>query len=357
MKHSTDLAHVHFFVVNSTPLRLTMKPFQARSLTMLLKQMTVLCLSVLSFACGAQTSSGANDYPNKPIHFTVSFGAGSSTDIVTRLLAQKLTERLGQPVLVEQRIGSGGLIGNEYVSKQPPDGLNMVLLTGGHPASVAILNKLPYDPIKDFGMVSTIVTYPMVVSVSKDSPIKTFGELIVKAKTNPGQTSFSSIGSGSLHHLLGEWINIEAGVDMLHVPFKGAPQAFNEIMGGRVDTMIETATFSFGQIKGGKLRGLAVSSKNRSPLMPEIPTVSETLPGIEFSSWLGVVVSPGTPRPIVDKLNHEFRLILESQDFKQKFAEFGGVPIASSPEEMKSRIEVEIARWRHIVELKHIERQ
>ena len=322
-----------------------------------LKVWALLALGWMSCASQAQTSTIANDYPNKPIHFIVSFGAGSSTDIVSRLLAQRLYERLGQPVLVEQKVGSGGLIGNDYVSKSPPDGLNMVLLTGGHPASVAILNKLPYDPVKDFGMVSTIVTYPMVVSVSKDSPIKTFAELISKAKANPGQTSFSSIGTGSLHHLLGEWINIEAGVDMLHIPFKGAPQAFNEIMGGRVDTMIETATFSFGQIKGGKLRGLAVSSASRSPIMPDIPAVSETLPGIEFSSWLGVVVAPGTPRPIVDKLNREFRLMIESTEFKQKFSDFGGTPIASSPEEMRSRIEQEISRWRRVVDIKHIERQ
>jgi hypothetical protein len=333
------------------------KTYLTRLFSLSVKPLAWLSLILCGFSAHAQNSAVGNDYPSKPIHFTVSFGVGSSTDIVSRLLAQRLSERLGQPVLVEQRVGSGGLIGNDFVSKSAPDGLNMVLLTGGHPASVAILNKLPYDPVKDFGMVSTIVTYPMVVSVAKDSPIKTFGELIAKTKSNPGQTSFSSIGSGSLHHLLGEWINIEAGVDMLHVPFKGAPQAFNEIMGGRVDTMIETATFSFGQIKGGKLRGLAVSSKNRSPLMPELPTVSETLPGIEFSSWLGVVVAPGTPRPIVDKLNHEFRLMLESPDFKQKFADFGGTPIASSPEEMKTRIEQEITRWRHVVELKHIERQ
>ena len=340
----------------TTPLPSQRRDHRSSS-SSLLQRWALLSLGFLSFWAGAQTSTTANDYPSKPIHFIVGFGAGSSTDIVSRILAQRLFERLGQPVLVEQKVGSGGLIGNDYVSKSPPDGLNMVLLTGGHPASVAILNKLPYDPVKDFGMVSTIVTYPMVVSVSKDSTIKTFGELIAKAKANPDQTSFSSIGTGSLHHLLGEWINIEAGVNMLHVPFKGAPLAFNEIMGGRIDVMIETATFSFGQIKGGKLRGLAVSSSNRSPLMPEIPTVSETLPGIEFSSWLGVVVAPGTPRPIVDKLNREFRLILESADIKQKFSEFGGTPISSSPEEMKSRIEQEMTRWRRVVDIKHIERQ
>jgi tripartite-type tricarboxylate transporter receptor subunit TctC len=334
------------------PRRARLKAF--RGLTLFC---VVLSWIITSPLVRAQSSSNFNDYPNKPIHFIVSFGAGSSTDIVTRLLAQRLSERLGQPVIVEQKVGSGGLIGNDYVSKSPPDGLNMVLLTGGHPASVAMLTKLPYDPIKDFAMVSTIVTYPMVVSVSKDSPIKTFGELIAKARANPGQTSFSSIGTGSLHHLLGEWINIEAGVDMLHVPFKGAPQAFNEVAGGRIDTMIETATFSFGQIKGGRLRGLAVSSSNRSPLMPDIPTVSETLPGIEFSSWLGVVVAPGTPRSIIDKLNREFRSMTESLEFKQKFSEFGGTPLGSTPEEMKMRIEQEINRWRRVVEIKHIERQ
>jgi tripartite-type tricarboxylate transporter receptor subunit TctC len=309
---------------------------------------------VLAFIHSANAQT---DYPNRPIRFVVSFAPGSSTDIVSRLLAQKLTERMGQPIVIDIKAGAGGLIGNDFVAKSPPDGYNMVLLTGGHPSSVAMVKKLPYDPVKDFGMVSTIVTYPMVVSVAKDSPLKSLPDLIALAKSHPNQVSFSSSGVGSLHHLLGEWINIEAGIDMLHIPFKGSSQSITELLGGRVDVMVDTATFTFGQIKGGKLRALGVSSENRSPFFPEVPTIKETLPAIEFSSWLGVVVAPGTPRPIVDRLNRELRAIIGTEEIKQKFAEFGGIPLASSPEEMRDRIEREIERWKRVVEIKHIEKQ
>jgi tripartite-type tricarboxylate transporter receptor subunit TctC len=319
-----------------------------------------LCAMVMTIgvtSCLSQSVNAQSDYPNRPIRFVVSFAPGSSTDIVTRLLAQKLTERLGQPIVIDIKAGAGGLIGNDFVAKSPPDGYNMVLLTGGHPSSVAMVKKLPYDPVKDFGMVSTIVTYPMAVSVAKDSPIKSLPDLIALAKSHPNQVSFSSSGVGSLHHLLGEWINIEAGIDMLHIPFKGSSQSITELLGGRVDVMVDTATFTFGQIKGGKLRALAVSSENRSPFFPDVPTVKETLPAIEFSSWLGAVVAPGTPRPIVDKLNKELRAIVATEEIKQKFSEFGGIPLASSPEEMRDRIEREIDRWKRVVEIKHIEKQ
>ncbi len=310
-------------------------------------------------ACALNTwaQNSNTDFPTRPLRFVVGFAAGSSTDIVSRMLAQKLSERFNQPFIVEQKVGGGGAIANDFVAKSAPDGLNMVLLTGGHPTSAAIIKKLPYDPIKDFAMVSTIVTYPMVISVVKESSIKSLSELIALAKAKPGQISFSSTGTGSLHHLLGEWLSIEAGINMLHVPFKGAAPAMMELLGGRTDVMIETATFTFGQLKGGKIRALAVSSEARSPMAPDIPTVSETLPGIEFSSWLGVAVAPGTPRPIIDKLNHEIRTLLDTAEVKQKFAEFGGTPTPSSPEEMRARIDREITRWKKVVEIKHIERQ
>jgi len=313
---------------------------------------------VMSFcSLNLWAQSSASDFPNRPMRFVVGFAAGSSTDIVSRMLAQKMSEHFSQPFVVEQKVGGGGAIANDFVAKSAPDGLNLVLLTGGHPTSAAIIKKLPYDPIKDFGMVSTIVTYPMVISVVKESNIKNLADLIALAKSKPGQISFSSTGTGSLHHLLGEWLSIEAGINMLHVPFKGAAPAMMELLGGRTDVMIETATFTFGQLKGGKIRALAVSSESRSPMAQDIPTVSETLPGIEFSSWLGVAVAPGTPRPIVDKLNSVIRSILDTAEVKQKFAEFGGTPAPSTPEEMRARIDREITRWKKVVEIKHIERQ
>jgi tripartite-type tricarboxylate transporter receptor subunit TctC len=299
----------------------------------------------------------AQAYPDKPIRFYVGFPPGGSTDLISRLLGQKLSERMKQPVIVEQKVGGTGLIANDAVAKSPPDGYTMVLLTGGHPGTAAVMKKLPYDPVADFGMVSTVIEYPMVISVAPDSSIQSFAELVARAKSAPGRISFSSAGPGSLHHLLGEWLSIEAGTTMLHVPFKGAAPAYTELLGGRIDILIETATFSFPHIRGGKLRPLALSSAGRYPLMPEVQTVAEVLPGVEFSSWLGVAVAPGTPRPVIERLNRELGAILAEEDVKQRFAAFGGVPAASTPEAMKSRVEREIARWNRVVESRKIERQ
>ena len=297
---------------------------------------------------------GAN--AQQPIRFYVGFAADGSTDIISRFLGQKLAERLKQPVVVEQRVGATGLIANDLVSKSAPDGTTMVLLTGGHPGTAAVMKSLPYDPVNGFGMVSVVIEYPMVIAVAPDSPIKSFPDLIARAKAEPGKISFSTAGPGSLHHLLGEWMNIEAGTSMLQVPFKGAAPAFTELLGGRIDVLIETATFSIPMVKSGRLRALALSSAGRYPLLPEVPTVGETLKGVEFSSWLGLAVSPGTPRAAIDRLNGELRAILADPDTKERFAGFGGVPAHSSPEAMRDRVEREIARWQKVVETRSIER-
>jgi len=317
----------------------------------------VKLLLVTAWLLFAATPVQAQGYPDRPIRFYVGFPPGGSTDLISRLLGQKLSERLKQPVIVEQKVGGTGLIANDAVAKSPPDGHTMVLLTGGHPGTAAVMKKLPYDPVNDFGMVSTVIEYPMVISVAPESPIKSFGELVARAKASPGRISFSSAGPGSLHHLLGEWLSIEAGTTLLHVPFKGAAPAYTELLGGRIDILIETATFSFPQIRGGKLRALALSSAGRYPLMPEVQTVAEVLPGVEFSSWLGVAVAPGTPRSVTELLNRELATILAEDDVKQRFAGFGGVAAPSTPEAMKRRVEREIARWNRVVESRKIERQ
>jgi tripartite-type tricarboxylate transporter receptor subunit TctC len=293
----------------------------------------------------------------KAIRFYVGFAPGGSTDIISRFLGQKLAERLKQTVVVEQKVGATGLIANDAVSKSAPDGATMVLLTGGHPGTAAVMKSLPYDPVSGFGMVSVVIEYPMVISVAPDSPMKSLPDLIARAKAEPGKVTYSTAGIGSLHHLLGEWMNSEAGTTMLPVPFKGAAPAFTELLGGRIDVLIETATFSIPMVKSGRLRPLALSSAGRYPLLPEVPSVGETLKGVEFSSWLGLAVSPGTPRAAVDRLNGELRAILADADTKERFAGFGGVPAYSTPDAMRERVEREIGRWKKVVETRGIERQ
>jgi len=310
----------------------------------------IFLLSIVFF----QGNASAQD---RPIRFYVGFPPGGSTDIISRFLGQKLSERLKQPVVVEQKVGATGLIANDAVAKSAPDGATMVLLTGGHPGTAAVMKKLPYDPVRDFGMVTVVIEYPMVISVAPESPLKSFPDLIARARAEPGRVSFSSAGPGSLHHLLGEWMNIEAGTTMLHVPFKGAAPAFTELLGGRIDVLIETATFAIPMVRSGRLRPLALSSAGRYPLMPEVPTVGETLPGVEFSSWLGLAVSPGTPRATIDQINREMRAILAEDEVRQRFAGFGGVPAYTTPEAMRERVEREVARWQRVVASRGIERQ
>ena len=305
----------------------------------------------------ASSSASAQDYPTKPIRFVVGFAPGGSTDIISRFAAQKLGERLGQPIVVEQRLGATGIIAQDIVAKAAPDGYTMVLLTGGHPTSAAIKKKLPYHPVNDFGMVSTIIEYPMAIGVKPDSPIKSFPDLLAHAKAEPGRLSMSSAGTGSLHHLLAEWIKIESGIEMIHVPFNGAAPAYTELMGGRINVMVETMTFMSTNFKNGQIRPLAVSSSQRQKDFPNIPTISETLPGVDPTSWLGLVVAPGTPVAIVNKLNRELRAVLAEPATAERFAQLGGLPAPSSPDEMRNRVQREVDRWTRVVKLGNIERQ
>jgi tripartite-type tricarboxylate transporter receptor subunit TctC len=319
--------------------------------------MNALCLAA-TFA-GALVASGAalsQTYPTRPIRFLVGSPPGSGNDLVSRLLGQKLTERFGQPVVVEQKPGGAGLLANDALAKSPPDGHTLVLLSGAHPATAALNRALPYDPIRDFGMVGTVVAYPLVISVAPGSPIRSFADLIERARAAPGKLTYS-MTPGTLVHLLGEWINIEANTAILGVPYKGSANALVDVLAGRVDATIETGTASFGHIRSGKLRALAVSSPARHPALPGLQTISETLPGVEVNSWLGLAVPAATTRAIIARLNGEIRSILQMPDVRQRLADLSGVPTPSSPEEMRALIEREIARWKRVVELKNIERQ
>lgn len=297
------------------------------------------------------------DYPRRPLRFMIGFAPGGSADLVSRLLAQKLSERLGQPIVAEQKMGATGILANDVVVKAAPDGHTLILLTGGHPAAAVIMKAMPHDPVRDFAMVSTVTGYPMVIAAAPDAPYRNFAEFIAWARSRPGQVTYAMSGIGSVHHLLGELVNIEAGTQMVGIPLKGASQSMVEVLGGRIDVMIETATASFGPVRGGRLRALALSSPAHYPLMPDAPIIGETLPGVEVMSWLGLATSPGTPRPIIDRLNREVRAILADPEVQTRLADLGGVAMPSTPEDMRERIEREIARWRRVVEIKHIERQ
>ncbi|MSQ18608.1 MAG: tripartite tricarboxylate transporter substrate binding protein [Betaproteobacteria bacterium] len=312
----------------------------------------IACLAMVAAPCAF-----AQDYPYRPIRLLIGFAGGSTADIVARLIGQHLGERLGQPIIVEARPGGTGLIANDAVVKSPPDGYTLGLLSGGHASTAAIMKKLPYDPVNDFAWISTVIAYPMVIGVVPESPIKSFADLIARAKAAPGRISYGSPGIGSIHHLLGEWLNMEAGTNMIHVPFKGEALAFVEVIAGRVDVMLATTTFAGNPIRSGKLRPLGITAARRYALLPEIPPVAETLREIELISWQGLMASPATPPAIIDRISRELRAVLALPEIERRFAEFGGVPAHISSAEMRARVERDIVRWKRIVEVKNIERQ
>lgn len=312
----------------------------------------VAIAAALAVASPALAQTGA--WPVRPLKIIIPTAAGGSPDMVARTLGNKLTERLGQPVIVESVTQGVGMVGNQMVSKSAPDGHTLAMLTGGFTTQAAVMKTLPYDPIRDFAFVTTVVTYPMFLLVAPNSPIASFRDLIERAKAAPGKVNYAIIGGGSVYHLLGKWIENRAEVTMVAVPYRGSVAAFTDVVGGRLDAMIDTATSAIPRIRNGQMRPLAVSSPERYPLMPDTPTMAETVPDIKLMSWLGLAAAPQTPRPIIDRLNSELRRALESPDIKAWLAETGVLAAPSSPEELQRRVETEIELYAKIAEVNGI---
>src|SRR2546430_1304373 len=289
--------------------------------------------------------AAAQQWPARVIRIVTGTLAGGSPDFVSRLLAEKLSERLGQSVLVENSTNTGVAAWNA-VAKAPPDGYVVSMLTGAFSARAAVAKSLPYDPIRDFAFISLVSGYPMVVATAPNSPINSFADLIARAKAAPFSVTYGMNLPGSVHHLTGELINVEAGTSLRGIPYRGNTQIVQDLLGGRLDIMIETGT----------LRGLAVSSRKRFAPEPDIPAIAETLPGFEVMSWLGLAAPGGTSRAIVDRLNWEVREILKLPDIRDKLAIVGNIPMPSTPEQMHDHIEQDAARWSRIVDLKGIEK-
>ncbi|HEX2200072.1 MAG TPA: tripartite tricarboxylate transporter substrate binding protein [Burkholderiales bacterium] len=310
-------------------------------------------LFLLLFSLGA----AAQPFPSKQLRLVCPFPPGGSADVVARLAAQRLGEVLGQSVLVENRAGAGGVVGSDHVAKQAPDGHTMILVTGAYPVTAAIRKEMPFDPLKDIAMVSMLTSYPFVVSVVPGSPFKSLGDLVAHAKANPGKLNYASAGVGSVHHLSGELFNALAGTDITHIPFKGGNAPLTETLAGRSDVLFEAMTLSIGQIRAGKLRPLAVTSREPWKALPDTPPAARTLPGFEVISFIGLGVTGGTPAPVLEQLNAAVRKALDDADTQRRFVELGGEPQATSAQEMASFIDAEIGKWRKVIDLRKIERQ
>ncbi|MFD0669391.1 Bug family tripartite tricarboxylate transporter substrate binding protein [Ramlibacter sp. MAHUQ-53] len=293
--------------------------------------------------------------PDKPVRLLVGFAPGGSSDTVARLLAPKLGEALGQPVVVENRAGAGGALAAEAVAKAPGDGTTWLLAPSGHSTMAAMRKSLPFRAVADFAWTSTVTTYPMVMAVPPNSPIRSMADVIEAARKRP--LSFSSVGVGTAHHLLGEWINAEQGIQMLHVPFKGGTAAATEVMAGRVDVLIETMTAALPFVQQGQLRAVAVSSASPVALLPGVPTMGATIPSLQYESWLGVALPGTTPAPVVNAVNAAIRGALADPAIAKRLADLGGGAAPSTPEAFKARVEGEVARFNRVVDSRRIERE
>jgi tripartite-type tricarboxylate transporter receptor subunit TctC len=300
---------------------------------------------------GASLSFAAQPYPAKVIRYVVPFPAGGPLDIVARALGQELNRSWGQPVIVDNRPGAGGNIGAELVARSPADGYTILMgAVSTHAINVTLYRKLPYDPVKDFAPVTLITSVPNVLVVHPAVPARNVRELIALAKSQPGQLNFASGSTGSAGHLAGELFKTMAGVDMAHIPYKGAAPAVVDLIAGHVSLMFDNLASALPNIKGNRVRALAVTTLRRSPFLPEVPTVSEAgLRGFDVGTWFGVFAPAGTPPDIVNKLNAEIARILRTPGMKERLAGLGAEPQPDTPAEFAALVRSEIAKYAQIV--------
>ncbi len=302
-------------------------------------------------SAGAIAAAAPQGYPTKPIRMVCPFPPGGTTDLVARLVAQRLSEAWGEQVVVDNRAGAGGIIGTETVAKAPPDGYTMLLGSiTTHAVNPALYKKLDFDPIKDFIPVSLVVSSPQLLAVHPAVPVKSVKELISLAKAKPAQLNYASAGVGTSPHLTFELFRSMAGIDVVHIPYKGTGPAIAELLGGQVQMMITGVVALIPHIKSGKLRGLAVTSEKRVAALPELPTIAESaIPKFDVSSWFGVFLPAGTPKAIVVKMNSEIRRILDSPDVRKRLIDQGADPASGTPEEFAAYVKSEMMRWGKVV--------
>jgi tripartite-type tricarboxylate transporter receptor subunit TctC len=296
-------------------------------------------------------STFAQTYPSRGLRIVVPFAAGGSTDIFARLVGDKLSTALGQPVVIDNRPGAGGNLGAELVAKSPPDGYTLLMATTGVMAiNNALYKNLNYDAAKDLEPVSFIASITNVLIVPADSPLKSVGDLIAVAKAAPGKLSFASSGAGSSTHISGELFKSMAGIDLQHIPYKGSGQAMPDLISGRVSMMFENMPGAVSYIQAGKLNALAVTGLKRAPALPDVKTVAESgVPGYESLSWSGIAVPAGTPRDVIARLNREINAILATPEMRQKLSEQGAEAVGGTPESFTEHIKREREKWSRVV--------
>lgn len=315
-----------------------------------MKRSTLIWVAVLASLVTGPVA--AQNYPSRPIRWIVTYPPGGPTDAVARAVGAKLTEAWGQQIVIDNRAGAAGIIGTDLAAKAVPDGYTLLFGTSaGLTINPALSSKLPYDPVRDFAPVSLLVLNPQILVLNNSVPANSVKELIAYAKARPGQLNYASVGQGSPNHLGMELLKALGGIDMVHVPYKGTGPAITDLLGGQVQLMFNSMPSVLPLVKSGKLKGIAVGSAQRSPAVPDIPTVAEAgVPGFENVTWYGMFAPAKTPRDIVLKLNREVVKILAQPEMAQRLANQGAEPRSSSPEELAKFMQVESVRWKKVIQ-------
>ncbi|KAF1070690.1 tripartite tricarboxylate transporter substrate binding protein [Variovorax sp.] len=312
----------------------------------LLRYLASTLLVCLPLVAAAQ----AGGFPDKAIRIVVPFPPGGATDAAARLVAVKMSEHWGQPVVVDNRAGAGGNVGSDLVAKAPADGYTLVMgVTGSHAINTSLYSKMPYDPVVDFVAISQVAVVPNVLVVHPSVPAKNLAELVALAKKEPGKLNYASLGNGTAAHLGMEMLKAEAGVDITHVPYKGSAPAVSDLLAGQVQMMVDGLPSALPHVKAGKLRAIALTSLRRSPSLPDLPTIAESYPGFYADAWSGLFAPKGTPQPVVDKLSAEVQRILKLPEVREKLAALGAEPVGSTQAEFAAHVKKEIDKWAKVV--------
>jgi len=319
-------------------------------------------LSAFVVACAAVIVSNAvsaQDFPNRAITIIVPQPPGGGPDIISRIVAQQLSLQLGKPVVVENKPGAGTLVGTDAAAKAAPDGYTLLAgLTANMAVNPSLFKTLSYDPIRDFVPVGMMAEFPFVLVVSNNFPAKSVKELLALAKAKPGEINFASAGNGTGQHLSAELFKLMAGVDMTHVPYRGAAPAYSDVISGRTPVFFDNLASGLGQIKGGAVRALAVTGKERSPLLPDVPTIAEAgVPGYQNYVWFGLWAPKKTPQPVVEKLYAEIRKAVATPSVKERIMKDAGVPMDTALKDIEPLEKAEIAKWADVVKRAHIQVQ
>jgi tripartite-type tricarboxylate transporter receptor subunit TctC len=309
----------------------------------------MIAAAVAMVAAGG-AASAQSSFPSKPVRIFVPYAAGGGVDILARTLGDVVSRQWGQPVIVENRPGAGGVVASQALVTSPPDGYTLIVVASGHATNPFLYPKIPYDTFKDFAPVSLLASSPNILLVRADSPFKTLGDMIARARAKPGSLSFGHAGTGTSTHLAGELLKNLARIDLNAIPYKGGAPSITDLLGGQIPMSFNNGPESVGQLEAGTVRALAVTTASRASFLPNVPGMAETVPGYDTEVWWGLLGPAGMPTDLVAKLSHDFVAALNTEPVKERLAKLGAAPIGSSPEQFDARIHAEYKKWGPIIE-------